>query len=109
MQNMPTIKFELEGVKYSMISAIMDSMDEIKHFTMQSINGAMNQLLEGQLEAQIIRVTSEAIDQSLRKVVEDVVRVELNDFFYSEQGNEIIMKAVREGITIGDSKAVRGD
>jgi hypothetical protein len=100
---MPTIKIELDGVRQNMTVALMDNMDEIKEYTKQCIDHAMNPLLMDRLENIIQNVATDAVENAIREVITEVVREEILEYFWTDKGKEIIIKSIREGISIGSS------
>jgi hypothetical protein len=98
---MPTLKIELDGVRQNMTAAFMDSMDEIKEYTKLCIDNAMNPLLMDRLEVIIQQVATDAVENAIKEVITEVVREEISEYFWTDKGKEVILKAVREGISIG--------
>ena len=103
MQHMPTLKLELDGVRQNMTVALMDNMDEIKEYTKQCIDNAMNPLLMDRLEIVIQNVATDAVENAIKEVITEVVREEISEYFWTDKGKEVILKAIREGISIGSS------
>lgn len=101
MNEMPTFRIELDGVRQSVLHAFMDAQDEIKEYTKQCIEQTMNPMLADRLEAEIARITQSALENSIKKVVEEAVRAEIDDYFNTGSGREAIINAIRKGVPLG--------
>jgi hypothetical protein len=94
MRNFPTIRVEMDGVRYEVIHAFLGQLDEIKNYAEKAIDASFNALQQGGLEKLIVEtvqvVMKDAIQKSIKEVVEDAV----HDYFEDGRGSEFIARAI---------------
>jgi len=96
---MPTIRIEMESVKYEVIHAFADAQEEIKQYAADAISASMNQLMMGGLEAAIIEAVTSTMQDTIEKMISEVVSEAVDEYFSGPIGTEFIQSAIQSYIS----------
>lgn len=96
MNNMPTIKVELQGLQESVLHAFIDRQNEIKDYAAECIDGAMNKLIADGLEITIKQVVTETLVDVLHKVLYNATREAIDEYFTNGGGVDFIIAAINK-------------
>ena len=90
MNNMPTVKIEINWLKESIMHAFNDRHNEITEYVAGVIEERMTQLKEGGIELEI----NARIERLFPSILDDAASMYLRDYFNSGGGKELICNAI---------------
>lgn len=96
MNGLPTIRIDLEGVRYGVIHAFTDKADEIRDYTARAIDASMGALIEGGLEKAIVATVDRVVREALYEGMKDAVRVAIEEYFETGEGQRFVRNAIVE-------------
>ena len=94
MNQMPTIRIEMDGLKYQVIHAFTDSLDELKDYAKEVITASMNELEKEGLERTIIEAVKMTMQDAIYQSLEDVVKEAVEEYFSEGEGQKFISDAI---------------
>lgn len=89
----PIIRFEVEGMKHSLITALTENQAKMDEYVKEAVERATE-------PENIKRVVEKEVSRTLEKVIQDEVK---NFFSYSGEGRQIIAKLVKNKLLNKDT------
>jgi hypothetical protein len=94
MNEFPTLRVELDGVKYQVIHAFGMAMDELKDYAKSAIEASMNTLQQGSLERVIVECVESTMREAIHEGIKDSVKDAVDEYFSKGNGKEFIADAI---------------
>lgn len=98
MNDLPTIRVDMDGISYHVRQAFMDRMDELKDYANKTIDAAFNQLARGGLETAIINAVQQTMREAIDDSIKSAVRDSVDEYFQTGAGQEFILKAIQAAL-----------
>ena len=94
MDAIPTIKIEMQGLKYQVIHAFSSGLDELKEYAIGVIDQSMNTLMEKGLETSIVNAVTEVMEDAIKNGIRDTVRDAVIEYYENGKGKQLVLDAI---------------